>query len=114
MILIGLKLSAVTVIGLFWYCIFWKAKSFIRGKEVLCIALIAVVVAFSVSEALPRLKDEISLRALGERNEEAQAEEIILSGFMIDGEKIPVPKSLAGEWFWSGDYYVWRAKNDSR
>lgn len=52
------------------------------------------VVAGAVSGLVPPLRDEVTLTALGERREGASAEEIVLTGFTVDGKEYVSGKDL--------------------
>ncbi len=86
-----------------------------RIKACLCfIAVLFAVFAHVISRECKFLTDEITLTALGERNGQAQAEEIWLTGFTVDGEKMEIEKPSLGKWFWIGDTYAWRIESDVR
>lgn len=90
-----------------------------RGRM---LGLGALVILFAlaanwVSGLIPPLRDEVTLTALGERNEAASAEEIRLTGYTIDGKEYLCGKDmeiLDGKWFWSGETYCWRIETDPR
>lgn len=80
------------------------------------IVLYALVANFAAN-SLPALTDEIILTALGEKQENAMAEEIVLTGYTVDGAFYSAGKSLQiidGKWFWSGENYMWRIESDPR
>lgn len=80
------------------------------------ILICAVVVNYAVS-FLPPMTEEVTLTALGEKQEAAKGMEVYLSGYTVDGKSYISGKSLEiveGKWFWRGDTYAWRPETDSR
>lgn len=80
------------------------------------ILICAVAVNYAVS-FLPPMTEEVTLTALGEKQEAAKGMEVYLSGYTIDGKSYISGKSLEiveGKWFWKGEIYTWRPETDSR
>ena len=81
------------------------------------VLLVFGVVAGAVSGLMPPLRDEVTLTALGERREGASAEEVVLTGFTVDGKEYVSGRDLEvrdGKWFWSEEAYCWRIETDAR
>lgn len=92
----------------------WDKKDIIRA--VLFVLLFAVV-ANVAANRLPSLTDTVTLTALGEKQENAKAAEVLLTGYTVDGKEYSAGKSLQilkGKWFWSGENYLWRIETDPR
>ncbi len=60
------------------------------------------------------LKDTLTINAVGEKNDMAQADEIFIKGFLIDGISYKPENAIEGKWFWIGENYVWRNESDHR
>lgn len=81
------------------------------------LTVIFALIANWASNSVPSLRDEVTLTALGEKNAEAQAEEVYLQGYTIDGKEYICGKDLDirdGKWFWTGETYCWRIESDTR
>lgn len=85
-----------------------------------CLGALMILLALTANFAagkVPALTDTVTLTALGEKQKEAGAEEILLTGYMVDGENFSAGKALQvmdGKWFWSGESYLWRIETDPR
>lgn len=80
------------------------------------ILICAVAVNYAVS-FLPPMTEEVTLTALGEKQEAAKGMEVYLSGYTVDGKSYISGKSLEiveGKWFWKGEIYTWRPETDTR
>lgn len=75
-----------------------------------CFALAAQ----TMSGLVPPLTDEITLTALGEKNEASEAEEIFLQSITVEGEEVAIGRLVEGKWFWRGEAIGWRIETDSR
>lgn len=90
------------------------------GERMLGLGVLVILFALAanwVSGFIPPLRDEVTLTALGEKNEASSAEEIRLAGYTIDGKQYLCGKDmeiLDGKWFWGGESYCWRIETDER
>lgn len=81
------------------------------------LVLVFATMAYKISGLTPALTDTVTLTALDEKRGEAQAAEVFLGGYTIDGKTYAAGKSLqieAGHWFWAGETYCWRSETDPR
>ena len=120
MILLASKLIYILLaaVALFINYNFFKNK--LSKKRIVYLA--ALIVCFSffakyIVNFIPPLTDQITLEALGGKQEEAKGMEVYLNGYTIDGRKFSAGEFLqieSGHWFWSGERYCWRPETDSR
>ena len=81
------------------------------------LVLVFATMAYKISGLTPALTDTVTLTALDEKRGEAQAAEVFLGGYTIDGKTYAAGKSLqieAGHWFWASETYCWRSETDPR
>ena len=78
------------------------------------VVILSALVADMLSGYVPPLTDEVTLTALGEKNEASNGYEVVIDGFLVDGEKYPVDEVVEGQWFWRGNQYMWRPETDTR
>ncbi len=73
------------------------------------VLILIALLANSVSAHVPPLRDEVTLTALGEKNEEALGEGISLKSYTVDGKQISANEIYIeeGKWLWSAESYVW-------
>ena len=89
-------------------------------KHLAAMGLLVVVFAFVanlLAGILPPLTDEVTLTALGECRSEAEAAEVYLKSYTVDGTDYDCLNHLeidSGHWFWSGECYCWRPETDTR
>lgn len=76
--------------------------------------LICLVLAQLAASLTPALTDQMTLTALGEKSPSAQAEEIVLRNFTVDGKDAAIKSPIDGKWFWVGNTYAWRTESDTR
>ncbi len=89
-------------------------------RQLACVGTLMAVfglIAIAASGHMLPLRDEVILTALGERCPEAAAEEIAITGFMVDGTEYVPEKDLEiidGKWGWQNGMYIWRIESDVR
>lgn len=110
-ILIPLAVSAAG------WLVFRRKLSAGRLAVLLALAVVFAFVANGASGLVPPVCDEVTLTAMGEKSDEAQAMEVFLAGYTVDGTEHLAGKDLdirAGKWFWKGETYCWRPEADPR
>jgi len=71
------------------------------------------VISNNLANKIPPIMDNVTITALGEKNEASNSEEIWLCDFLINGQKFQVDKPIDGKWFWANGVYMWRPENDN-
>lgn len=113
--MVKILLTAATLLVGIWMC-----RSQWSGKMKRRFAFLTILFALAaniVVSRLPPLTDEVTLTALGEKRENAEAAEVFFDGYTVDGHTYTAGKSLQvvkGKWFWCGERYLWRVETDSR
>lgn len=120
MILLSVRIVKILLLMIFIATIFkmFHEKLSKRGLAGLgALIILFALTANFVTGKVPALTDTVTLTALGEKQKKAVAEEILLTGYTIDGESFSAGESLQvvnGKWFWSGENYLWRTETDPR
>lgn len=108
----------VKILVLITILLFLLKQLRIRGFKQVAGLLIVIAVfgvgALKCSTMAPSLKELVTIEALGEKSTDSGADEILLAGFLVDGEEISISRPSEGKWFWAGSYYMWRNEADSR
>ncbi len=107
-------LVLLCVVGIVFY--FGKKRQR-RASIIFClIGLLVMSALFSnaIVQLIPLPTDEVVITATGEKNPRASLNEVSIKGYLVGGKEYGLSSPSEGKWFWQGDVYRWRDKNDSR
>ena len=120
MILLSVRAAKLLLVVVSTAMILKRFHKQLGKRGAACLGALMILLALTANIAagkVPALTDTVTLTALGEKREGAGAEEILLTGYMVDGENFSAGKALQvvdGKWFWSGESYLWRIETDPR
>lgn len=112
-----LKILITLLVLVCGYAIFSKKLQKLRRTWIVVAILVCAIFAQITSSWGPTLTDQVTLTALGEKCPEADADEVVLAGFTVDGKQYDAGEDLVvllGHWFWRGESYSWRNEVDIR
>lgn len=99
------------IIGVYWYS---KNSTLKMRLTFSFLTLLFSVLSNNVLNLIPMPMEELTISALGEKGTMSNSDEIVFSGFLLEGEPYSQIEVLNGKWFWAGENYMWRNETDSR
>lgn len=109
-------LSIIASIILIYYVKKYSKKVIIESYfgYIVCF-IVALFIAFGITSIIPEKTESVTITALDQKNEKAENTEIYLTGVFVNGKKVKLDVDKEhGQWFWQGNWYVWRNEADIR